>query len=54
MENYWVTHSAKASMEEMLLDTNANMISDNEMPEILQLLPSFKSKTVLELGAGIG
>ncbi len=41
-------------MEEMLLDTNANVISDNELPEILQLLPSFKAKTVLELGAGIG
>ena len=54
MQNYWVTHSVKASMEEMLLDTNANVISDNELPEILQLLPSFKSKTVLELGAGIG
>ena len=54
MEDYWTTHSTKASMEEMLLDTNANLISDSELPEILSFLPNFKSKNVLELGAGIG
>ena len=54
MQDYWVKHSAKASMEEMLLDTNANLISDNELPEILSILPSYKSKNVLELGSGIG
>lgn len=38
----------------MLLDSNANELSDNEMPEILSILPTFKSKKVIELGAGIG
>ena len=38
----------------MLLDTNAETISDSEMPEILSILPSIKSKKILELGAGIG
>ena len=54
MRDYWTTHSVKASMEEMLLDTDASTISSNELPEILSILPSFKSKTVLELGSGIG
>lgn len=54
MKDYWVKHSQFASIQEMLLDSNAEEISDNELPEILSFLPSFKSKKVLELGAGIG
>ena len=54
MKDYWLKHSKHASMEEMLLDTNARTISDTELPEILSILPTFKSKTILELGAGIG
>lgn len=54
MKEYWVKHSVSANIQEMLLDSNAEEISDNEMPEILSILPSFKSKKVLELGAGIG
>jgi phosphoethanolamine N-methyltransferase len=54
MKDYWVKHSVQASIQEMLLDSNAEVISDNELPEIISILPSFKSKVVLELGAGIG
>lgn len=54
MKEYWVKHSQFASIQEMLLDSNAQQISDNELPEILSILPSFKSKRILELGAGIG
>jgi phosphoethanolamine N-methyltransferase len=54
MKSFWIDHSGSASMEEMLLDSNAHAISDNELPEILSILPSFKNKTILELGAGIG
>jgi phosphoethanolamine N-methyltransferase len=54
MMDFWVKHSNAASIQEMLLDTNADEISDSELPEILSILPSFKDKTVLELGAGIG
>lgn len=54
MKDYWVKHSQFANIQEMLLDSNAQEISDNEMPEMMSLLPSFKSKRVLELGAGIG
>lgn len=54
MKDYWVKHSQFASIQEMLLDSNAEQISDNELPEILSILPSFKGKRVLELGAGIG
>ena len=54
MKEYWIKHSAQASIQEMLLDSNAEEISDNEMPEIVSILPSFKGKIILELGAGIG
>jgi phosphoethanolamine N-methyltransferase len=54
MKDYWVKHSQLASIQEMLLDSNAEEISDQEMPEILSMLPTFKGKKVLELGAGIG
>lgn len=54
MKEYWVKHSQMGNLQEMLLDSNAEEISDNELPEILSILPSFKSKKLLELGAGIG
>ena len=54
MKEYWVKHSQIGNLQEMLLDSNAEEISDNELPEILSILPSFKSKKLLELGAGIG
>lgn len=54
MKDYWVKHSVNASIQEMLFDTNAEVISDSELPEILSILPSIKGKKILELGAGIG
>ena len=54
MKEFWVKHSAGANIQEMMLDSNAEQISDHELPEILSILPSFKSKRLLELGAGIG
>ncbi len=54
MKEFWIKHSSGANIQEMLLDSNAEQISDNEMPEILSILPSFKGKKLLELGAGIG
>ena len=54
MKEFWVKHSQSANIQEMLLDSNAEQISDNELPEVLSILPSYKSKKVLELGAGIG
>lgn len=54
MKQYWVKHSQMGNLQEMLLDSNAEEISDHELPEILSILPSIKTKKVLELGAGIG
>jgi phosphoethanolamine N-methyltransferase len=54
MKEYWVKHSQFANIQEMLLDSNAQEISENELPEILSHLPSIKAKKILELGAGIG
>ena len=54
MKDYWIKHSQMANLQEMLLDSNAVEISDHEMPEIMSIIPSFKSKKLLELGAGIG
>ena len=54
MKDYWIKHSQMANLQEMLLDSNAEEISDHEMPEIISIIPSFKSKKLLELGAGIG
>ena len=54
MKDFWVKHSQLANMQEMLLDSNADELSDHELPEILSIVPSFKGKIILELGAGIG
>ena len=54
MKDYWIKHSQMANLQEMLLDSNAEEISDHEMPEIMSIIPSYKSKRLLELGAGIG
>ena len=54
MEDFWKKHSQNASEEEMMLDTNADVLGKEEIPEILSMLPSIKGKDVLELGAGIG
>lgn len=54
MKEYWNKHSKDCSIQEMMLDSNAEVISDSELPEILSVLPSYADKDILELGAGIG
>lgn len=54
MMDYWNKHSKDCSIQEMMLDTNAKVINDKELPEILSILPNYSGKDILELGAGIG
>nr|XP_026694631.1 phosphoethanolamine N-methyltransferase-like isoform X2 [Ciona intestinalis] len=53
MEEFWATHAVGATACEMMLDSNEN-VSEPEVKEILQVLPNYEDKEVLELGAGIG
>ena len=54
MLNFWSKHYKECSIEEMMLDTNAEVISEQELPEILSILPDYSGQDLLELGAGIG
>ncbi|CAL1532532.1 unnamed protein product [Lymnaea stagnalis] len=54
MLDYWKEHSKEGSVKEMMLDTKAEELTKEELPEILSYLPDFSGKTVIELGAGIG
>lgn len=54
MTSFWKEHSTQASLQEMMLDTEAEKLSKEELPEILSYLPDFSGKRVFELGAGIG
>ncbi|CAG5124904.1 unnamed protein product, partial [Candidula unifasciata] len=54
MTEYWREHSKEGSVNEMMLDTAAEELTKEEVPEILSYLPDWTGKTVLELGAGIG
>lgn len=54
MTEFWKVHSRQATVEEMMLDSNAQELTEHELPEILSLLPSVAGKDVLELGSGIG
>ena len=54
MIEYWSQHSQDASEEEMMLDEEAEVLGREEIPEILEMLPEYKDKDVLKLGAGIG
>lgn len=54
MESFWKEHSKKATEEEMMLDSHAEELGKEEIPEVLALLPSVDQLDVLELGAGIG
>lgn len=54
MTKFWEEHSQEASIEEMMLDSNAEELTKHELPEILSYLPSWNQKDVIELGAGIG
>ncbi|OCT84155.1 phosphomethylethanolamine N-methyltransferase isoform X2 [Xenopus laevis] len=54
MTQFWEEHSQDATVEEMMLDSSAKLLSLEEKPEIILLLPSLDGHSVLELGAGIG
>uniref|UniRef100_A0A8D2Q6B4 phosphoethanolamine N-methyltransferase n=1 Tax=Varanus komodoensis TaxID=61221 RepID=A0A8D2Q6B4_VARKO len=54
MRQYWEEHSRQPSLEEMMLDSGAQQLTEEDTPEILALLPCLEGKDVLELGAGIG
>ena len=54
MTQYWSEHSQEATVKEMMLDEDAETIGREEVPEILEMLPEYEGKDVLELGAGIG
>jgi phosphoethanolamine N-methyltransferase len=52
--SYWTDEHGAPTLENMMLDSNAATMDVLERPEILAELPSLNSKTILELGAGIG
>lgn len=54
MTQYWEEHSQDATLEEMMLDSAARSLCQDEEPEILSYLPPMKQKEMVELGAGIG
>ncbi|XP_064407981.1 phosphoethanolamine methyltransferase [Latimeria chalumnae] len=54
MKQFWEEHSKEASVEEMMLDSNAQAIAEEDRSEIIAMLPCVEGKDVLELGAGIG
>ncbi|XP_008799221.1 phosphomethylethanolamine N-methyltransferase-like isoform X2 [Phoenix dactylifera] len=53
-KSYWMEHSKDLTVEAMMLDSRASDLDKEERPEVLSLLPPYKGKSVLELGAGIG
>ncbi|XP_068181844.1 phosphoethanolamine methyltransferase [Antennarius striatus] len=54
MTEFWKEHSKDATVEKMMLDSRASLLTEQELPEILSLLPCLNGYDVLELGAGIG
>ncbi|ESO87855.1 hypothetical protein LOTGIDRAFT_219756 [Lottia gigantea] len=54
MSEYWKDHAQKASIQTMMLDSNAEELSKDEVPEIMSYLPDVANKRMVELGAGIG
>ncbi|KAM4732463.1 phosphoethanolamine methyltransferase isoform 2-T3 [Anableps anableps] len=54
MTEFWKEHSKAATVEEMMLDSQAKELTEHELPEILSMLPPLDGFRVLELGAGIG
>ncbi|XP_019709528.1 phosphoethanolamine N-methyltransferase isoform X2 [Elaeis guineensis] len=53
-KSYWMEHSKDLTVAAMMLDSRATNLDKEERPEVLSLLPPYKGKSVLELGAGIG
>ncbi|XP_048364808.1 phosphoethanolamine N-methyltransferase 3-like [Sphaerodactylus townsendi] len=54
MRQFWQEHSKASSLEEMMLDSSAQQLTQEDVAEILGLLPCVEGLVVLELGAGIG
>nr|XP_056709409.1 uncharacterized protein LOC130480808 [Euleptes europaea] len=54
MRRFWQEHSKASSLEEMMLDSSAQQLTQEDVAEILALLPCVEGLVVLELGAGIG
>ncbi|MBN3303581.1 PEAM3 methyltransferase, partial [Amia calva] len=54
MKDMWKEFSKEATVEEVMLDSTAQLLTKHELPEIMALVPSLEGLTVLELGAGIG
>ncbi|XP_072840040.2 uncharacterized protein LOC110091757 [Pogona vitticeps] len=54
MRQFWKEHSRGSSLQEMMLDSGAQQLSEEDTPEVLALLPPLEGRDVLELGAGIG
>nr|XP_028565999.1 phosphoethanolamine N-methyltransferase 3-like isoform X5 [Podarcis muralis] len=54
MRRFWEEHSQNSSVQEMMLDSGAQQLTQEDTPEIIALLPCLKGQDVLELGAGIG
>lgn len=54
MSAFWSKNSKEASLEEMMLNSDAKSIRSLEEPEILSMLPSFVDMDVVELACGIG
>ncbi|KAJ8352447.1 hypothetical protein SKAU_G00239230 [Synaphobranchus kaupii] len=54
MTEFWKDHSHEATLQEMMLDSSALLLTQHELPEILSLLPNLQGTSMLELGAGIG
>ncbi|CAD7698098.1 unnamed protein product [Ostreobium quekettii] len=53
-EEYWKQHSDGATVEDMMLDSQAREIDRLDRPEVLAYLGPIGGKRVVELGAGIG
>ncbi|KAL4421015.1 hypothetical protein ABPG77_008852 [Micractinium sp. CCAP 211/92] len=51
---YWKEHSGDATVEAMMLDSQAKDIDKLERPEVLKLLGPVDGLRIVELGAGIG
>eukprot|EP00117_Sycon_ciliatum_P013850 scpid88188/ scgid14351/ Phosphoethanolamine N-methyltransferase len=54
MKAFWEDHCTTASLEDVMLDSQAAVLNEAEKPEIRSMLPDLKGLRVLELGAGIG
>ena len=54
MRGYWEEHSVEGSLQEMMLDSEAETLTVEEGPEVLDMLPDYTGMDVVDLGAGIG